>query len=91
MCVFPTEGPLAEVQTAQVIGLGARLLVAEDQLSAVSTAETLVLRLLLTLGFPPLVFPLRPLPFGLGRRAIRVLQRQPVQSTRSVLAGFESV
>lgn len=91
MCVFPTEGPLAEVQTAQVIGLGARLLVTEDQLSAVSTAETLVLRLLLPLGFPPLVFPLRPLSFGLSRRAIRVLHRQPVRSTRSVLAGFESV
>lgn len=67
MCVFPTEGPLAEVQTAQVIGLGARLLVAQDQLSAVSTAETLVLRLLLPLSFPPLVFPLCSLPFGLSR------------------------
>lgn len=70
----PTEGPLAEVEAAQVIGLGAALLVAQHQLPSVPTAKTLVLGLLLALRLPLAVLPLGPLTLGLGRHPIRVLQ-----------------
>lgn len=39
----PTEGPLAQAQAGQVVGLGAGPAVAQHQLAAVATAETLVL------------------------------------------------
>lgn len=53
----PTEGPLAQAQAAQVVGLGAQLAVTQHQLAAVATAEALVLR-------PPLPFPLGSAPPG---------------------------
>ena len=51
----PTKGPLAQAQARQMVGLGAGLAVTQHQLAAVPTAETLILRLLLsfTPGSPP--------------------------------------
>lgn len=70
----PTEGPLAEVEAAQVIGLGAAFFVAQHQLPSVPAAETLVFRLLLALRLPLAVLPLGPLTLGLARCATRVLR-----------------
>lgn len=51
---------------------GARLLAADDQLSSVAAAETLVVRLLALR--PPLpVLALQPLAFGIGRLTVGVL------------------
>lgn len=68
-----TEGSLGEVEAGQVISFGARLLSTDHQLSSVSAAETVVIRLFLALTFPSLIFPLQSLPFGLGCLAVRVL------------------
>lgn len=72
--VFLTEGSLGEVQAGQVVSFGAGLLVTEHQLPSVSTAETLVLRLLLSFGFPLFILSLQPLSFWLG--CVAVLQRR---------------
>lgn len=53
---FPLpEGPLAQAQARQVVGLGTGLAVTQHQLAAIPTAETLVFGLLLpfTSGSPP--------------------------------------
>lgn len=72
---FLTKGPLGEVQAGQVISFGAGLLVTEHQLTSVPAAETLVVRLLLSLRFPLFILSLHPLPFWLGCVAVGVLQR----------------
>lgn len=68
--VFLTKGSLGEVQAGQVISFGAGLLVTEHQLPSVTAAETIVLRLLLSLGFPLFILPLQPLSFWLGCLAV---------------------
>lgn len=67
-----TKRPLGEVEARQVESFGARLLAADDQLSSVAAAETLVVRLLALR--PPLpVLALQPLAFGIGRLTVGVL------------------
>lgn len=70
---YLTKRSLGEVQAGQVIRLGARLLVAEHQLTSVAAAETLILGLLLPFTFPLFVLSLRPLSFWFGRLAVGVL------------------
>lgn len=52
-----SEGPFAQAQAGQVVGLGAELAVTQHKLAPVATSETLILRLLLP-------FPFRSTPPG---------------------------
>lgn len=70
----PTEGPLAQAQAGQVVGLGAGPAVAQHQLAAVPAAEALVLGPL-PLGPRSAPPALLPAPFALllrgqGRRGL---------------------
>ncbi len=69
-----TKWSLGAVQTGEVIGFGAALLITQNQLSSIAAAETLVLRLL---AFAPgLSLPgLFLLMLGFGLRRMTILKK----------------